>query len=95
MNSIRNFFAPTGPSQGPQLPGFLGNALNWIRQFRQFAANPIGAIMSMKNVNVPQGFQGNPEQLARYLMNSGQMSQDQFQQLAQTANQLQNMFPKV
>lgn len=94
MNSILNLFGG-GNNQSSPLPGFLGSMMNWVQQFRQFASNPVGAIMSMKNVNVPQNFNGNPEELARYLMNSGQMSQEQFKQLAQTANQIQNMIPKV
>ena len=50
--------------------------------------------MSMKNVNVPQNFNGSPEQLANYLMSTGQMSHQQFQQFAQTADQLKNILPR-
>lgn len=59
--------------------------------------NQIGAILSLNNVNVPKDFNGTPQQLAQYLMNSGQMPQEQFQQFAQTANQIQSMglFPKL
>lgn len=84
-----------GPSF--QLPGPLGKIANWIGLLGQFARNPIGAILSLNNVNVPKDFNGTPQQLAQYLMNSGQMPQEQFQQFAQTANQIQSMglFPKL
>ena len=37
-------------------------------------------------------FMGNPEQQVRQLLQSGRMSQEQFNQLAQTANQLRQLF---
>ena len=36
-------------------------------------------------------FVGNPEQQVKQLINSGKMSQEQFNQLAQTANQLRQL----
>lgn len=36
-------------------------------------------------------FNGNPEQQVRQLLNSGKMSQEQFNQFAQTANQLRQL----
>jgi ABC-type transporter Mla subunit MlaD len=45
---------------------------NFINQFNQFKAT----------------FSGNPEQQVKQLISSGRMSQEQFNQLAQTANQL-------
>jgi len=35
---------------------------------------------------------GNPEQIVRGLLNSGRMSQQQFNQLSQQASQIQQMF---
>jgi len=52
----------------------IGNMLNMVNQFNQF-----------KNT-----FQGNPEQQVKQLLNSGKMSQQQFNQLSQVANQLQS-----
>ena len=50
--------------------------LNMIQQFQQFKAN----------------FQGDPRQRVQELLNSGQMSQQQFNYLSNLANQFQNMF---
>lgn len=38
-----------------------------------------------------QTFQGNPKQQVQQLLNSGKMSQEQFNQLSQMATQIQNM----
>lgn len=38
-----------------------------------------------------QSFQGDPQQQVQQLLNSGQMTQQQFNQLSQAATQFQNM----
>lgn len=48
---------------------------NFINKFNQFR----------------QSFQGDPQQQVQQLLNSGRMSQDQFNRLSQMANQIQNM----
>lgn len=53
---------------------FMGNMLNMINQFNNFKKN----------------FQGDPEQQVKQLLSSGQMTQQQFNQLSQMAKQLQN-----
>ena len=51
------------------------NMANLLSQFNQFRST----------------FSGNPEQQVKQLLQSGRMSQEQFNQLAQTANQLYRM----
>lgn len=41
-----------------------------------------------------QGFQGNPQQMVQQMLNSGQMSQQQFGQLQQMARQIMGMMPR-
>ena len=48
---------------------------NFLAQFNQFKST----------------FTGNPEQQVRQLLSSGRMSQEQFNQFAQTANQLRQL----
>ncbi len=48
---------------------------NLINQFNQFKST----------------FTGNPEQQVKQLLSSGRMTQEQFNQFAQTANQLRNL----
>lgn len=53
----------------------FGNAMNMIQSLNQFA----------------QAFRGDPKQQVQQLLNSGRMSQDQFNQLQQMAQQFQQM----
>ena len=59
----------------PQQNNPLSQMGNFINQFNQFRSN----------------FTGNPEQQVKELINSGRMSQDQFNQFAQMANQLRQL----
>ena len=63
-------------SNQPNNMGFNGfNPLNFMQQFNQF-----------KNT-----FKGNPEEVVKNMLSSGQMSQEQFNKLSQLATQFQNM----
>ena len=42
-------------------------------------------------LNFKKGFSGDPKQTVQYLLNSGRMSQDQFNRLANQATQIQKM----
>lgn len=52
--------------------------------------NPMMNMMAQLN-QFRQTFQGNPKQQVQQLLNSGKMSQEQFNQLSQMATQIQNM----
>lgn len=58
------------------LPGPLGNIQNFMQRFQQF-----------KNQ-----FQGDPKQQVQNLLDSGQMTQEQFNQLSNMAKMYQNLF---
>lgn len=55
------------------------NIQNTMNQFNQFAS----------------AFRGNPQQQVQALLNSGKMSQQQYQQLQQMANMLQSIMGKA
>lgn len=57
------------------MPGPFGNMSNMINQFNQF-----------KN-----SFKGDSQQQVQELLNSGRMTQQQYNQLSQLATQFQNM----
>ena len=84
MNRMLNFF---GGNRGQG----NGGPSNIFAQFQQFMQNPIGAIMN-SGINVPQNMQNNPEAIVNYLRSSGQMTDDQFNQVSQMANMAQGMF---
>lgn len=67
----------------------MGNFFELMQKFNQFRQNPIGAIMGM-GFNVPPHLQNNPEGTVNYLRNSGQMSEQQFNQFSQLAQQFQS-----
>ena len=56
-------------------PGPTNNMANLLSQFNQFRST----------------FSGNPEQQVKQLLQSGRMSQEQFNQFAQMANQLRQL----
>lgn len=62
--------------------GMNGNSLN-NSSFLQFVSN----FNNFKN-----NFQGDPKMQVQNLLESGQMTQEQFQQISQMANQLYSMF---
>ena len=67
----------------------MGNFFDMMQKLNQFRQNPIGALMGM-GYNVPQHLQNNPEGTVNYLRNSGQMTDAQFQQFSQMAQQFQS-----
>jgi len=64
-----------GQGGGLPLPGPLGNMANFMSQFNQFR----------------NSFAGDPKQQVQQMLNNGQMSQQQFNQLSQLATQIQKM----
>ena len=69
-------FSKFGGGGTPQLQGPFGSFMNMLSQFNQF-----------KNQ-----FQGDPKAQVQELLNSGKMTQEQFNQLSNMASQFQNMF---
>lgn len=60
---------------GSNMPGPFGNAMNLVNRFKEFKAN----------------FQGDPREQIQNLLNSGQMTQEQFNQLSNMAAQLKDV----
>lgn len=60
---------------GGNMPGVMGQFGQMMQQYQQFKAN----------------FQGDPRATVEKLMQSGQMSQQQFNQLMQVAQQFQRL----
>lgn len=63
-------------NRGNQTPGPMGNMQNLMSQFQQFKSQ----------------FQGDPREQVQELLNSGKMTQEQFNQLSNMAQQFQGMF---
>lgn len=66
----------------------FGNMQNMMGQFKQFMGNPMG-FMAQRKLNIPPQYMNDPNGAIQYLMNNGQMSQQQYNQLQQMARQIQ------
>lgn len=59
--------------------------MNNMQQFQMFMQNPLGYMMQ-KGMNIPQGM-NNPNDIVQHLLNTGQITQQQYNQAAQMARQ--------
>ena len=66
----------------------FGSMQGMINKFRQFMGNPMQFMMQNK-LNVPQEMLNNPNEAIQYLMNNGQLSQEQYTWAKNTAEQIQ------
>lgn len=66
----------------------IGNNFNGGPQNNMF--NPFGGFMNFMNQfnQFRSGVQGNPQQMVQNMIQNGQMSQEQFNQLSNMANQI-------
>lgn len=63
--------------------------------YQQLNQNNNNLASMMKQFNeFRQNFQGNPQQTVQQLLNSGRMSQAQYNQLSQMANQFMQLFQR-
>lgn len=67
----------------------FGSMQGFMGQFRGFIRNPMQYMMQ-KKLNIPQQFANDPQGAIQHLMNNGQMTQAQYNQLQQMAQQIQN-----
>lgn len=58
-----------------------------LQQFQMFQQNPMQFLMQ-RNIQIPQQYMSNPRDAIQYLLNSGRMSQANFNQLSQIASQM-------
>ena len=58
-----------------------------MQQFSTFQKNPFQFLIQ-RNIQIPQEYQQDPKEAVQYLLNSGKMSQNQFNQLNSIASQM-------
>lgn len=66
----------------------FGSMQNFLGGFRNFMGDPIKAILA-KKMNIPQEYMNNPDDIIQYLMNTGKLSQAQYNEFNKTAKQIQ------
>ena len=60
---------------------------NLTAMFQQFMGNPM-QMMQRSGLNIPQNIANDPNAIIQHLLSSGRMSQQQYNQLQQMANNL-------
>lgn len=69
--------------------------MGFMNGFQSFMRNPM-QFMMQQNMNIPQDIANNPDKIIQHLMDSGKLSQGQYNQAKQMANRMQGnpMFQK-
>ena len=62
--------------------------MNPLNEFQSFMSNPI-QFMAQRKLNIPQQYLNDPNGAIQYLMNSGRITQDQYNEAVNMSNQLQ------
>lgn len=62
--------------------------MNPLNDFQYFMSNPI-QFMAQRKLNIPQQYLNDPNGAIQYLMNSGRITQDQYNRAVNMSNQLQ------
>ena len=70
-----------------------GNMMQMLGMLPKFMQNPMSAMMEC-GMNVPQNIRDNPQAITNYLLNSGQMTQEQYDTVSSLANMAQNFIGK-
>ena len=60
---------------------------NFMNQLNQLRQTPVQFLMQRK-YNIPQNIANDPHQIVQHLLNTGQISQQQYNQAAQMARQM-------
>jgi membrane peptidoglycan carboxypeptidase len=67
----------------------MNNIINLIQQFQGFMQNPTQFLIQ-RNLGLSEEMLKNPDQAIQYLMNSGKITQEQYNIAVKQANQLKN-----
>lgn len=62
--------------------------MNPLNEFQSFMSNPI-QFMAQRKLNIPQQYLNDPNGAIQYLMNSGRITQDQYNRAVNMSTQLQ------
>ena len=62
--------------------------MNPLNEFQSFMSNPI-QFVAQRKLNIPQQYLNDPNGAIQYLMNSGRITQDQYNKAVNMSNQLQ------
>jgi hypothetical protein len=67
----------------------FGSLQAMLGRFRNFMGNPM-QFLAQNRLNIPPNVGNDPQSIMQYLMNSGQLSQEQYNWAASMAKQIEN-----
>ena len=67
----------------------FGNMQNMLGQFKGFMSNPMQFMLQSK-LKIPQQYMNDPNQAIQYMLNTGQLSQQQYDWAVKQAQKIQN-----
>ena len=70
-------------ARGPQ-----PRSMQLIEQYNSFKQDPFMFMLQNRGINVPEQYRNNPEEAVKYLVNSGQMSQEQLNYITSMAQRM-------
>ena len=62
---------------------------SFMSQFQGFVQNPAQYIMQHR-INIPQQYQNNPDEIIKYMMNNGMISQQQYNMANEMSKKITN-----
>ena len=71
----------------------FGNMQNMLMQYRQFMQNPTQFLMQRK-LDIPQEYMNNPQEAIQHLMNTGKLSQQQYNWASNMSKRILQNLPK-
>lgn len=72
-NDISSALTPGGMN----IPRPNNRAMQTIQAYNQFRQDPFTFVLQNRGINIPLEYRNNPEGAVKFLVNSGQLSQDQ------------------
>ncbi len=95
MSLMGNLLGIGNSQQAGGILQMIKNIGDIAQRYKQFSQNPVGSLLQMNpKLQIPQNIMGDPQAVVQYLISSGQMSKEDFEQFGQAANQIQPLLPK-
>ena len=66
----------------------MNNLFGMLNGLEALKADPVQFLMQ-RRLNLPQGFQGGPQEIVQHLLNTGQITQAQLDQAREMMNRIQ------
>ena len=69
-------------------PRPVNGNFDMVKQFGSFKQDPFGFMMKRRGINIPSEYRNDPQAAVQYLLNSGQMTQEQLTYIQNVARNM-------